>query len=579
MPVLRNDFMQLKTPRRVPPFIPLALLSLSLGCSAELSGSGPSSPTVGPAAQSDGKPSVDTVGEPTAGMPPVANPALCAAAALAPARVRKITDEQYANLVSDLFPGVTPLAVVTPGAESTTIKDSDEFVVRSPLVNQYHLAAVDTATQVGLRLSELLPCSTAVSDVGTRTSCATEFIQTFAPRAYRRPVSSTEGAALLAVFEVGATASFSRGVELVVQSVLQSADFIYRTELGEATAPGPEVALTPYEVASSLAFFFLGRGPDPELLQAASLGSLSNANQVQTQIARLMALPDVQARLDRLFIQVLGANKSLTAERDPALFPQLDARLRSSMAEEVNQLVNENVWGSGSLPGLFTSHRGLLDEQLGAFYGVSVGASTTAQVMELPATQRSGILTRGATLLGLRTGSRSVHRGLFLSEKYLCRSVPTPPAALQAQIDSIPAQNLTDREISELRASKPECSACHAQFDGLGLAFEHYDLIGSYLTERDGAPVNATGALAGTDVDGPFDGVLELSSRFATSHDVANCISQEVMSFALGRHLSSPETCSVKQLVEPWSKGPKRLDDLLRLLTDSHLYLNRTKGT
>ncbi|MDX2055514.1 MAG: DUF1592 domain-containing protein [Polyangiaceae bacterium] len=572
--------MRLKPSRSVP----LVLLLSSLGCSTEVPRSGPGG---APSSQLDGPsgsaqplpPEVVMPGGPGSGVPPIANPGLCTTAALAPARVRKVTDAQYANLVSDLFPGITPLAVVTPGAESATLKDTDEFVVRGPLANQYYLAAVDTAAQVVRQLSAWVPCSTAVSDIATRTSCATDFIRTFAPRAYRRPLASAEEAALLAVFEVGAAESFSRGVELVVQAVLQSADFIYRTELGEATAPGPELALTPHEVASSLSFFFLDRGPDAELLQAASLGSLSNVDQVKAQIARLMAMPDVQARMNRLLIQVLGADKSLTAERDPALFPQLDAALRSSMAEEVNQLVNENVWGSGSLPALFTSTRGLINAQLRAFYGVAAGASTTPELVDLPANQRSGILTRAGTLLSLRPGSRAVHRGLFLLERYLCRQVPTPPAALQSQIDSLRAQNLTEREIADLRASKPECSACHAQFDGLGLAFEHYDLIGSYLTERDGAPVNATGVITGTDVDGPFDGVLELSSRFSTSSDVASCLSQKVASFALGRLLDDQQACSVKQLVEPWTKGPKRLDDLLRLLTSSQLFLQRTKGT
>ena len=45
----------------------------------------------------------------------------------------------------------------------------------------------------------------------------------------------------------------------------------------------------------------------------------------------------------------------------------------------------------------------------------------------------------------------------------------------------------------------------------MGLAFEHYDFIGKYLTMRDGAPVDAHGDLNHTDVDGPFKDVVEMS--------------------------------------------------------------------
>ena len=61
----------------------------------------------------------------------------CTGATLVPARVRKITDEQYARLVTELLPGVTPDKVATPGTELALIKDADEFVVRGPLASQY----------------------------------------------------------------------------------------------------------------------------------------------------------------------------------------------------------------------------------------------------------------------------------------------------------------------------------------------------------------------------------------------------------------------------------------------------------
>src|SRR5262245_5438509 len=55
--------------------------------------------------------------------PTVGTTTACDGAKLVPARVRKITDEQYARLVTDLLPGVTPDKVATPGTELALIKD------------------------------------------------------------------------------------------------------------------------------------------------------------------------------------------------------------------------------------------------------------------------------------------------------------------------------------------------------------------------------------------------------------------------------------------------------------------------
>ena len=83
----------------------------------------------------------------------------CEGATLIPARVRKISDEQYARLVADLLPNVTPDKVATPGTELALIKDADEFVVRGPLASQYWDGALSVAKQAVADLAQLVPCS------------------------------------------------------------------------------------------------------------------------------------------------------------------------------------------------------------------------------------------------------------------------------------------------------------------------------------------------------------------------------------------------------------------------------------
>ena len=70
--------------------------------------------------------------------------------------------------------------------------------------------------------------------------------------------------------------SYSDGAQAVISAMLQSPYFLYRTELG--TQSGSTFTLTPFEVATELAYLLTGTTPDDTLLAAAdsvAAGSLT----------------------------------------------------------------------------------------------------------------------------------------------------------------------------------------------------------------------------------------------------------------------------------------------------------------
>src|SRR6185503_7423422 len=80
----------------------------------------------------------------------------------------------------------------------------------------------------------LVPCDIRADEAG----CAAGFIEDFAGRAYRRPLTDADRQALQAVFEYGrSTESFVTGIRLVIETVLQSPHFLYRVEV-EGVAEG-----------------------------------------------------------------------------------------------------------------------------------------------------------------------------------------------------------------------------------------------------------------------------------------------------------------------------------------------------
>ena len=107
-------------------------------------------------------------------------------------------------------------------------------VVNPVLVGQLQAAAHDLAHEaVTTRLSSLASC--ASSSAGE--ACAKQFIADFGAKAYRRPLQDEEAADLLALYKLGADgATFNDGIELVISSILQSAGFLYITEIGDGAA-------------------------------------------------------------------------------------------------------------------------------------------------------------------------------------------------------------------------------------------------------------------------------------------------------------------------------------------------------
>jgi len=72
------------------------------------------------------------------------------------------------------------------------------------------------------------------------------------------------------------------------------------------------------------------------------------------------------------------------------------------------------------------------------------------------------------------------------------------------------------------------CQGCHSLIDPLGFGFEHYDEIGAYRTVDNGLPVDAHGQFVSiSDLQGPFDGAIELASKLSGSRAVLDCLARQ----------------------------------------------------
>jgi hypothetical protein len=96
---------------------------------------------------------------------------------------------------------------------------------------------------------------------------------------------------------------------------------------------------------------------------------------------------------------------------------------------------------------------------------------------------------------------------------------------------------------------EPLCATCHNYMDPIGFAFEHYDPTGHWRDTDGEQPVDSTGTLTGTDVDGPFQGAADLAQRLAGSADVRACAATQWFRYAFGRSEQMPaDGCALDTL-------------------------------
>jgi hypothetical protein len=370
----------------------------------------------------------------------------------------------------------------------------------------------------------------------------------------------------------------------MVEAVLQSPSFLYREEIGEPAAglPPGVVRLTGYELASSLSFLLSGTMPDDVLFQAVRDHRLESPDDVRREAARLVATPGGREILHSFLQQWLGTDGLATLTKDPYVYPSFNRDVAASMSTELDSFFDQVAAGTGSLRELFTSSRSTIDGRLRAVYGMPGDAAGPFVSVDLDASHRKGILTRAGFLTAHSDvdSSGPILRGVFMLNSILCRPPPprpprVPPAATQTDAAK---GGLTTRERFDEHLSSPFCHTCHESIDGVGYGFEEFDALGAFRTTENGKPVDASGVLTGTDVDGPFVGVSQLAERLAASPQVVDCFVRHAYRFAMGQDEPTPNDGLLLAMKREATSESRMTDALVSLVLQPGFGRRTTKG-
>lgn len=512
--------------------------------------------------------------------------AACTPLAPLPRRLWRLSAAQWGSAVKDLLGLSAPPNLTSKGGESTFAFVADPTLkVDAPMMFDMFQQSQTVLTQIDpMVTTTLAPCSGTTSSA--QTTCATNFIQTLATKAYRRPLDSTEVPNLMKVYAQGAMTDYKTGIELMVQAVILSTSFVYRTELGPTTltadASGnyPDTKLTPYEVASQLSFTLLGSLPDAALTAAAADGSLGTTSGVTTQVARLFGLPAVQANVTNIVLSWFNINQLFSKVKDTSLLSALssseqdETAIENDLLKSAQSWVNSVLWqGSGKIDDLMTSQTVYVNQRLATLYpgltypnGKAPTSDSTFVAATWPTSQgRSGILTQPAYLWAASDPSLTsiVKRGRGIHDSIVCADPLPPPVDLSTPSamnviackspDGTQTLSTCDSEVlqSDARMTFLPCKSCHSQMDPYARVLLNFGPIGNYRTvDEAGRTIDPTvtfvsnSPLAGE----TMTGAQAFAQAMVGSGSFDGCSVQQMASYTIGEPISTYDTCELNTL-------------------------------
>jgi hypothetical protein len=548
------------TPRTVA--YPLAALATLGSC---MDGSAPARPGLNAAAGESGDSSLvdmDAAGATVAGLG---------------RNLRRLSAREYNNVVRDLLGDTTQPAdqfgqeVYTNGFDN----GSDSLTAQGTDVVAFQGAAESLAANaVANNLAALVAGCNPATDPAQ--ACISAFLGDFAPKAYRRPLTATEQQRLQTVYAAGAaTGGLKGGIQLMLEAVLQSPNFLYREELGapDPSLPKGVVRLTDYEVASEVSFLLTGSMPDAMLFAAAQSGTLKSVDDIQREATRLLGSPQARAAFRSFFHQWMATDQVSTVNKDSAIYPSFNPALATSMAKELDQYFDQILWsGTGSLREFLTSPQSFLDSSLAkTIYNVQAPGNGFQPIV-LDAQTREGILTRAGFLAAHSDvdSSGPVPRGVFVLNSMLCGPPLSPPANVPPAppVADAVAMHQTTRQRFDMHLNQAFCKGCHSTIDGVGFGFEEFDGMGVHRTTENGSPVDTSGNLQGSDVDGPFVGVSQLAQKLAGSKEMLSCYIKQAYRYAMGQEETQGSQASLAAMQSHFTADSHMTDAFKSLMAD-----------
>lgn len=480
--------------------------------------------------------------------------------------LRRLTNAQYNNTVRDLLGDDTRVAEQFPPEDYVNgFRNQFQSQSVSPLLAEAYAIGAEKLAKSAFRGGDtrgLVPCK------DTTPACGTKFIAEFGRKAFRRPLSETEKTRYLKLWAAG-------GAQMVVEGMLQSPNFLLRTE------NGAEPAWRPYETANRISYAIWNSMPDDELFRAAAAGELGNAAGVEKQVRRMLKDPRARATVDEFVSEWMRFDRLLGAVKERASFPMYTPELANAMTEEARRLVEHLVWNNANFMELYSADYAFLSTSLAKLYNVPAPAQEFARVQLPPETERAGVLGQALLLAATAKPAETspTARGLFVREQFLCQDVPQPPPGVNANLPlNTREKPMTNRERLGVHLANDSCASCHSLIDPIGFGFEKFDAVGqrreklkiTFTPERKDKGKTETveldfdtaGHVAGTP-NSAFRNPRELGNILAGNLQCQQCVVKQLFRYYQGRMEKPGDAAVIRKSFDDFKKSGFHFQELM----------------
>lgn len=489
--------------------------------------------------------------------------------------MRRLTESQYRQTIADVFgtdisivgkfdPDIRQHGLQALGSSTASVTPSG--------IEQYQRMAASIAMQVVSeahreRLLSCVPHSTTDADA----ACASQFLQSYGLRLWRRPLSDTE---LLAWVDTAGQAAiklvdFYAGLELALAGMLMSPEFLFvidRREPDAAALTGWR--LDSYSLASRLSYLLWNSAPDEVLLRAAADRSLLEDAALHQQVSRLLASPRLANGIRAFFSDLYRFQTYNEINKDKLIYPAFtDQTMNDAREQTLRTIVSHVIEDDADFRDLYTTRKTQLTRNLGRIYKVPVRVADGWETMEFPETsQRAGILSHVSFMAQHSHAGRSsaTLRGKFIREAILCQEIPAPPADVDFSLVRLDDGSVhkTARDRLKAHRTEPRCAGCHTLMDPLGLPLEVFDGVGVFRTTENGVTIDTAGELNGN----TFAGAVGLGQALHDSDQATSCLVKRLYAYSRGSAPAGDEYKLLEALEQSFAANGYSVKRLLEFI-------------
>ena len=449
----------------------------------------------------------------------------------------------------------------------------------------------DTPSRAAVFTCRPEPGTEAGATEAAARGCARGIVARLGTRAYRRPLTEANMAALMRLYDAGAALEgFEGGVRMALEGILASPHFIFRIEEptaadgqagGADAGPAGTYRIGDHDLASRLSFFLWGSGPDDELMAVAREGGLSERTVLERQVRRMLRDPRSTALSTRFAGQWLRLQDLEKIQPDVRVNPDFDEPLKRAMLKETELFFDNLVREDASVMDLYSADYTFVNARLARHYGIPDVAGDRFRRVRYLNDERRGLLGHGSVLtLTSHAGRTSpVLRGKWVMEVFLGTPPPPPPPDVpELEEEAVEdGRFLTVRERLEMHRANPTCNSCHRMIDPIGLALENFDVSGAWRIRDQGVEIDAASDFYdGTPISTPSELRAALLKR---PEPLVRTFTENLMAYALGRRLEYYDMPAVRRITRAAAEEDYRVSAFIIGVATSDAFLLKAAPT